>query len=215
MEAFNSLACFCLKGNNLHNRRSPTYGQRRPYHYCLKGRTLAVVQMNIRTSKKEHWSIRWFTDLLMNSGWCRGYNIQLRVFASSWQIKVLPSRQVSDDDSYRRINSAVMKIRLFKPKTPSNTEISIAVEAFNSLAHFAWKAITFITAGRRPADKDTTNICCLKGRTTAIAQTNIHAGEKRTNKTKIRNLKFLFLYFPFLYFLLILNYGITPSEQSP
>jgi hypothetical protein len=32
---------------------------------------------------------------------------------------------------------------------------------------------------------------------------------------KIRNLKFLFLYFPFLYFLLILNYGITPSKLSP
>jgi|GEM_PF-2357680 hypothetical protein len=30
--------------------------------------------------------------------------------------KVLPSRQVSDDDSCRRINSTVMKIRLFKPK---------------------------------------------------------------------------------------------------
>jgi hypothetical protein len=29
------------------------------------------------------------------------------------------------------MNSAVMKIRLFKPKTPTNTEISIAVEAFN------------------------------------------------------------------------------------
>jgi hypothetical protein len=36
--------------------------------------------------------------------------------------KVLPFRQVSDDDSCRRLNSAVMKIRLFKPKTPSNTE---------------------------------------------------------------------------------------------
>jgi hypothetical protein len=48
-----------------------------------------------------------------------------------------------------------MKIRLFKPKTPSNTEISIAVEAFNSPAHF-----------------------CLKGRTIAVAQTNIHADEK-------------------------------------
>ena len=54
VEVFNSPAHFCLKGNNLHNRRSPTCGQRRPYHYCLKGRTLAVVQMNIRTSKKEH-----------------------------------------------------------------------------------------------------------------------------------------------------------------
>jgi|GEM_PF-6187815 len=32
-----------------------------------------------------------------------------------------------------------MKIRLFKPKTPSNTEISIAVEAFNSQAHHCLK----------------------------------------------------------------------------
>jgi len=42
---------------------------------------------------------------------------RLRVFAPSSRIKVLPSRQVFDDDSCRRINSAVMKIRLFKPKT--------------------------------------------------------------------------------------------------
>jgi hypothetical protein len=40
------------EGNNLHNHRSPTCGQRRSYHYCLKGRTLAVVQMNIHTGKK-------------------------------------------------------------------------------------------------------------------------------------------------------------------
>jgi hypothetical protein len=57
--------------------------------------------------------------------------IQLRVFASSWQIKVLPFRQVSDDDSCRRMNSAVMKIRLFKPKNilenrnPSQSKPSI------------------------------------------------------------------------------------------
>jgi hypothetical protein len=63
-----------------------------------------------------------------------------------------------------------MKIRLFKPKIPSNTEISIAVEAFNSPANL-----------------------CLKGRTTAIAQMNIRAGKKRTNKMEIRNLKFSFL----------------------
>ena len=73
-----------------------------------------VVQMNIHTGRKEHWSIRWFIDLLMNSGWCRRYNIQLRVFVPSWRINVLPSRQVSDDDSCHRINSAVMKIRNLK-----------------------------------------------------------------------------------------------------
>jgi len=37
-------------------------------------------------------------------------------FASSWQINVLPYRQVSDKDSCLRINSEVMKIRLFKSK---------------------------------------------------------------------------------------------------
>ncbi|HOM62433.1 MAG TPA: hypothetical protein PL097_01190, partial [Dysgonamonadaceae bacterium] len=51
---------------------------------------------------------------------------------------------------------------------------------------------------------------CLKGRTIVAALINIFAG-----KNKPTGLKFLFLYFPFLYFLLILNYGITPSEQSP
>jgi hypothetical protein len=54
-----------------------------------------------------------------------------------------------------------MKIRLFKPKTPSNTEISIAVEAFNSPAHF-----------------------CLKGRIIAVVQMNIHTGKKEQTKRK-------------------------------
>jgi len=87
---------------------------------------------------------------------------QLRVLVSSWQIKVLPSRQVSDDDSCRRINSAVMKIRLFKPKTLSNTEISIAVEAFNSPANVCLKGNNlhnrrYATCGqRRPCN------LCLK-----------------------------------------------------
>jgi hypothetical protein len=52
VEVFNSPANRCLKGNNLQNRRSPTCGQRRPCNLCLKGRTLAVVQMNIHTDKK-------------------------------------------------------------------------------------------------------------------------------------------------------------------
>jgi hypothetical protein len=52
VEVFNSPANFCLKGNNLHNHRSPTCGQRRPYHYCLKGRTIALAQMNIHAGKK-------------------------------------------------------------------------------------------------------------------------------------------------------------------
>ncbi len=88
---------------------------------------------------------------------------QLRVFAPSWQINVLPSRQVSDGDSCRRINSAVMKIRLFKPKTPSNTQKypSQPKPSIHRLA-FAWKAITFITAGHRPTDKDITTIAAWK-----------------------------------------------------
>ncbi|MFZ6037392.1 MAG: hypothetical protein ACOYU1_03975 [Bacteroidota bacterium] len=53
VEAFNSPVHFCLKGNNLHNRRSPTCGQRHHYHCCLKGRTTAVAQTNIRAGKKE------------------------------------------------------------------------------------------------------------------------------------------------------------------
>jgi hypothetical protein len=102
-----------------------------------------------------------------------------------------------------------MKIRLFKPKTLSKTEISITVEVFNSPAHFCLKGNNlhnrrYATCGqRRPCN------LCLKGRTTAVAQTNIRTGRKRTNKTKIRSLKFSFLYFPFLYFLLILNYQLS------
>jgi hypothetical protein len=42
-----------------------------------------------------------------------------------------------------------MKIWLFKPKTPTNTEISIAVEAFNSPAHFCLKGNKYATCGRR------------------------------------------------------------------
>ena len=33
----------CLKGNNFHNRRSPTCGQRHRYPSCLKGRTFSAV----------------------------------------------------------------------------------------------------------------------------------------------------------------------------
>jgi hypothetical protein len=51
---FNSPAHFCLKGNNLHNRRSPTCGQRHHYNCCLKGRTTAVAQTNIHTGKKKN-----------------------------------------------------------------------------------------------------------------------------------------------------------------
>jgi hypothetical protein len=140
---------------------------------------------------------------------------QLRVFAPSWQIKVLPFRQVSDDDSCRRINSAVMKIRLFKPKTPSNTEISITVEVFNSPANLCLKGNNLHNRRSPTCGQRHHYHCCLKGRTTAVTQTNIHIGKKRKNKTKIRSLKFLFLYFPFLYFLLILNYPLHHNTPLP
>ena len=86
-----------------------------------------------------------------------------------------------------------MKIRLFKLKTPSNTEISIAVEAFNSPANLCLKGNNLHNRRSPTYGQRRPYHCCLKGRTTAVVQTNIHAGKKRTNKTKIRNLKFLFL----------------------
>jgi hypothetical protein len=39
VEAFNSPANLCLKGNNLHNRRYATCGQRQQENPCLKVRT--------------------------------------------------------------------------------------------------------------------------------------------------------------------------------
>ena len=83
-----------------------------------------------------------------------------------------------------------MKIRLFKLKTPSNTEISIAVEAFNSPANLCLKGNNLHNRRSPTYGQRRPYHCCLKGRTTEVAQMNIHAGKKRTNKTKIRNLKF-------------------------
>jgi hypothetical protein len=51
-KVFNSPANLCLKGNNLHNRRYATSGQRQQENPCLKGRTTAVVQMNICNDEK-------------------------------------------------------------------------------------------------------------------------------------------------------------------
>jgi len=52
VEVFNSPANLCLKGNNLYNRRYASCGQRQQENSCLKGRTIAVVRMNIYTGKK-------------------------------------------------------------------------------------------------------------------------------------------------------------------
>jgi hypothetical protein len=91
-----------------------------------------------------------------------------------------------------------MEIRLFKPKTPSNTEISIAVEAFNSPTNLCLKGNNlhnrrYATCGQRRSCNP-----CLKGRTIVAALRNTFAGKKRTNKTKIRNLKFPLLTSPLL-----------------
>ncbi|OPZ12805.1 MAG: hypothetical protein BWZ06_01434 [Bacteroidetes bacterium ADurb.BinA261] len=91
-----------------------------------------------------------------------------------------------------------MKIRLFKPKIPSNTEIFIAVEAFNSPAYFCLKGKNIHNRRSPTCGRRRPYHYCLKGRTTAVAQTNIHTGKKRTNKTKIRNLKFPLLTSPLL-----------------
>ncbi|PLB87286.1 hypothetical protein C0T31_01915 [Dysgonamonadaceae bacterium] len=82
------------------------------------------------------------------------------------------------------MNSSVMKIRLFKPKTPSNTEISITVEVFNSPAHYCLKGNNLHNRRSPTYGKDTTNICCLKGRTIAVVQMNIHTGKKEQTKRK-------------------------------
>jgi len=71
-----------------------------------------------------------------------------------------------------------MKIRLFKPKTPSNTEISITVEVFNSLAYFCLKGNNLHNRRSPTCGQRHHYNCCLKGRTTAVAQTNIHTGKK-------------------------------------
>ena len=123
------------------------------------------------TDRLDDLSIYWWIPIIWG----------LRVFAPSWQIKVLPFRQVSDDDSYRRINSAVMKIRLFKPKKFSIHRLP-----------FAWKATTFITAGHRPTEKIQQTYAAWKAELLQLHKW-ISTLAKRTNKTKIPNLKFPFL----------------------
>jgi len=59
VEVFNSPAYFCLKGNNLHNRRSPTCGQRRPCNLCLKGRTIVAALINIFAGKNKPTGLKF------------------------------------------------------------------------------------------------------------------------------------------------------------
>jgi hypothetical protein len=59
-----------------------------------------------------------------------------------------------------------------------------AKKVFNSPANLCLKGNNLHNRRSRPADEDTTNICCLKGRTTAVAQTNIDAGKKEQTKRK-------------------------------
>jgi len=67
-----------------------------------------------------------------------------------------------------------------RQKYPSQSKFSI------HRLTVAWKAITFITAGHRPADKDSTILACLKGRTIA-AEVKISAPAKN-KQDWIRNL---------------------------
>ena len=65
-----------------------------------------------------------------------------------------------------------------------------AKKVFNLPAHFCLKGKNihnrrYATCGQRHHYH-----CCLKGRTIVAALRNTFAGKKRTNKTKIRNLKF-------------------------
>ena len=53
VEACYSPPSLCLKGNNFHNRRSATCGQRHRYPSCLKGRTIATASNNICNGKKQ------------------------------------------------------------------------------------------------------------------------------------------------------------------
>jgi hypothetical protein len=75
-----------------------------------------------------------------------------------------------------------MKIRLFKPKTPSNAEISITVEAFNLPAHFCLKGNNLHNRRSPTCGQRRPYHYCLKGRTTAVAQMNICTGKKQTKR---------------------------------
>jgi hypothetical protein len=136
----------------------------------LKGLDLQICQISILAIRK-------------NKNWS---SMQGFVIPSYQKValkdKFCLSGRVIAADSRRRINSVVMKIRLFKPK-----------KGFNSRTHHCLKGKNIHnrrspTCGqRRPCNP------CLKGRTLAVVQMNIHTGKKRTNKTKICNLKFPFL----------------------
>jgi hypothetical protein len=72
-----------------------------------------------------------------------------------------------------------MKIRLFKTKTPSNTEIFIAVEAFNSPANLCLKGNNlynrrYASCGQRQQENS-----CLKGRTFLFRFKKSHRVEEK------------------------------------
>ncbi len=146
-----------------------------------------------------NWLIWWFIDLLMNSDNLRTSRLcafvanKSSAFQAGFWWRFMPQNKFCGYE-----NSAFQ-----------------AKKVFNSQAHFCLKGNNIHNRRSPTCGQRHHYHCCLKGRTTVAALINICTGKKRTNKTKIRNLKFLFLYFPFLYFLLILNYGITPSKQSP
>ena len=75
-------------------------------------------------------------------------------------------------------NSAFQAKNILEYRNPSQSKPSI------HRLTFAWKAITFITAGMRPADKDTRNICCLKGRTIAALYKWISTPAKKNKRNE-------------------------------
>jgi hypothetical protein len=79
-----------------------------------------------------------------------------------------------------------MKIRLFKPKTSLNTEISITVEVLNSPSHFCLKGNNLHNRQSMTCGQKRSYNYCLKGRTIAAASINICAGKKQPNRMEIR-----------------------------
>jgi len=139
----------------------------------------------------------------MNSRQCRGYDI-LMTKPTSRLCAFVANKSSAFQAGFRR---------RFMPQNEfcgyANPTFQ-AKKVFNTRTHPCLKGNNLHNRRSPTCGQRHHNNPCLKGRTIAVVRMNIHTGEKRTNKTKIRNLKF-----PFLYFLLILNYGITPSKPPP
>jgi hypothetical protein len=114
-------------------------------------------QTDVCAGKKEHWSIRWFIDLLMNSDNLRTSRLcafvanKCSAFQAGFWRRFMPQNKFCGYE-----NSAFQAKNTFEYRNPSQWKPSI------HRLTFAWKAITFITAGHRPADKDVPTITAWK-----------------------------------------------------